>query len=185
MTSKTWLLPEYFTQNIEKLDTSFLQLTMEQSDKFLSEIAERGENLTKRAYTTLGIALAALLGLLVYATVCSEKISALYLAACMSIPLCILTVAILLFKGINSYDHLQKRYSPPEVLFKSELIEGFTRETQKKNLLMTLCINYGERIDTSSRLNNQRTFFLNATVYMLALIPFNVIFASLFLACVP
>jgi hypothetical protein len=176
---KRWKLPEYFNERFNRIGSDYLQFVFEQAEKKLIETVRTGEAITERTYRMTGITLFILTGLLINFLSSEDKLSEFYLATCLSIPLCLGSIILLLSKPLHgSLTHGSG--SSPASLLKKELVEDFGDEDQRKRLLLRECIGYQEKIDHHKKLNRQRTANMNIAVYTLAFIPVTIIIATVF-----
>ena len=166
-----WKLPDYFISNFNEVKLDYLKFVFEQAEKKLVELVRAGEDITKKAYTILGIAV----------TVFTLSIGGIF-GFKFDEPLVVTALIILssmAFISIVLLVHPILSYatyiigSDPSSLFKEELVDNFTNDEDRiKNLFLNESVEYQKRIDYNRKINRQRTRYVDFSMSVLVISPF-------------
>jgi hypothetical protein len=160
-----WMLPEYIYDNYPKVSTEYLRMVFDQAEKFLNETVRSGEGTTEKAHKILAISLTILTGSFVYLVGGDDLTSSIALAAMLSIPICLVSISHLIIP-LRGYETYVIGSSTAKLLIQ-KCIEGFpTAEDQTKNLLLSECVNYQERIEYNEKLNRRRSKLVDLSLYI-------------------
>ncbi|MEP2508476.1 MAG: hypothetical protein ABJH72_03930 [Reichenbachiella sp.] len=175
-----WDYPEFVIDHWESVGYDLLLLVFQQAEKYLAETVKSGEGITEKAFKVLGFSITILTVSLGYVFVSENQNELLQLSSVFAILLCILSI-VFLIKPIWSYKTYVSGSSPSYLLRNEQLVTGFSEsKDQARNLLLSECVEYQERINYNIRTNFSRSKFVHFAIISLILIPFTLILSWLF-----
>lgn len=171
-----WELPEYFKDNFENIGLDFFKLVFEQSEHILTDKLQTGENITQRAFVTVGIAsstLALSCGFLAGNAVITDYFK---IALILESALCFITLILLVNPILSRV--VGPLGSSPKNLLHPEYISSFpTADLDKrnelviKNLYLSLCQTNQSRITFNEAQNLRRVKKVDKALILLSSSP--------------
>lgn len=171
-----WTLPPHVKDNWDKIEYEMVLTIFQQAEKRLNGLVKASEGITVKALKVLGFAVTILTISLGYALTpdTDGKNEILTISSYFTSALGFFSV-LFLIKPIWSYDFYTAGSSPKLVLRRKELITKFKGKNQAKNLLISECCNYQERINYNLRSTLSRRRYVNIAIILLVATPLTLI----------